>query len=65
LRFGQHESRGGLTVRNFRRFVLLLHVGKSVTEVCAILEINANQVYKAKARALEEVRSVLERLGVE
>jgi RNA polymerase sigma-70 factor (ECF subfamily) len=65
LRFGLQEARARLTERTYRAFELLLLEGKSVTEVCAILEINANQVYKAKARALEEVRSVLERLGVE
>jgi len=48
-----------------RAFELLLLDELSVPDACALTGLNANQVYKAKARILRRVRAALEHLGLE
>jgi len=49
----------------YRAFWLLVFEEKSVEEVCAILNINANQAYKAKSRVLERIRQKMAAIGVD
>ena len=65
LRYGLERAHERLPERTYRAFELLLLEEKSVPEVERELGMNANQVYKAKARALLEVRRVLERMGLD
>ena len=65
LRFALAECRERLSERTYQTFQLLLLEGLSVPDVCARMGMNANQVYKAKARALGAVREIIARLGVE
>jgi len=65
LRYGLEHAGRKLAPRDHEAFRMLLLEGASVPEVCERLGMNANQVYKAKSRALLQVRKVLENLGVE
>lgn len=62
FRFALREAEARLSERTRQAFSLLLE-GHAVEEVGRRMGMNANQVYKAKARALQSVREVLERLG--
>jgi len=64
LRYALRDALRGETSDAERAFELLLLDELGVPEVCARTGLNANQVYKAKARILRRVREVLERLGV-
>ena len=50
---------------SYRAFRMLLFDEQSVADVCRALDLNANQVYKAKSTILQKVRAVLRRLGAE
>lgn len=65
LRHALEEVRARESERTFRAFELLLVEELPVTELCERLGMNANQVYKAKARVLRRVKEVLGRLGGE
>lgn len=65
LRYALAEVRRREPPRSFHVFELLLQDGLSVAEVCERTGLNANQVYKAKARVLERVRAVLARLDLD
>lgn len=65
LRYALREAATRLSERTFQTFELLLIRGKSVPEVCSEMGMNANQVYKAKARALGCVREAVARLGTD
>lgn len=56
LKFCVAQTRGDVPEQTFEAFRLLVEDDCSVPEVCERLGINANQVYKAKARVLELVR---------
>jgi len=63
LRYCLEIARQKESERTYRAFQLLLEDELSVPEVCARMEMNANQVYKAKARVLQRVREAYERIG--
>ena len=63
LRHCLREVRRSEAEHTYRVFELLLVEELSVPEVCEKTGLNANQVYKAKARVLRRVREALERLG--
>ena len=65
LRFALESVRTKESERTVRIFEMLLLEELPVPEVCERTGTNPNQVYKAKARCLQRVREVLERLGVE
>ena len=65
LRFALQEASKRLSERTQQVFAMLLLGGRSVEEVCDLMGMNANQVYKAKGRALRAVRETLERLGAD
>lgn len=48
--------------RDYRAFRMILDGGCTVSEVCEALDMNSNQVYKAKSRALAKVRELLAKL---
>lgn len=55
LKFCVEKVRSQVSVRNFSIFRMLLLDDCTVEEVCANLDVNPNQVYKAKARVLAHV----------
>ncbi len=57
LRFCIDRARHGVSVPTFNAFHLLVVQDKSVEDVCALLGMNANQVYKAKSSVLKRIRS--------
>ncbi|MCK4660266.1 MAG: sigma-70 family RNA polymerase sigma factor [Phycisphaerae bacterium] len=59
------QVKGLISEKNYRAFSMLLFDGCSVAQVCAELEMNPNQVYVAKSRALQRVRQKLAELGFE
>lgn len=61
LRHALDAARARESERTFRAFELLI-AEVPVPEICAQLGMNANQVYKAKARVLKRVRELLVRL---
>lgn len=63
LLHGLSLARARVSPRSWRAFELLLMEQASVAEVCGALDLNPNQVYKAKSRVLATVRDVMERLG--
>ena len=63
LRFCLDEVKQTENERTFQVFEMLLFEGAPVETVCARLDLNANQVYKAKSRVLARVRAVMKRLG--
>lgn len=65
LRYGLREALRDEDDETRHAFELLLLEETTVPEVCARTGLNANQVYKAKARVLRRVREILEKLGVE
>lgn len=62
LRHCFERARTRVSERVFQAFELLLVHDRSVTAVCDELGMNANQVYKAKAQVLQEVRALLAQL---
>ena len=56
LRYCVELVRQHVSAQTFQAFQMLMQDGASVSEVCDVLGMNANQVYKAKARVLELVR---------
>ncbi len=65
LRYALREVAEHVSERTYQTFRLLLVDELTVADVCERMGMNANQVYKAKARGLAAVRGILERLGVE
>lgn len=63
LRYCLEIARTRESERSYQAFELLLVDELSVPEVCERMGMNPNQVYKAKARVLERVRSAYERIG--
>ena len=63
LRYCLALARRKVSEKSFRAFELLLEDDLSVPEVCERTGMNANQVYKAKARVLARVREAYERIG--
>ena len=63
LRYALAEVKRRESPASYGAFELLLVEELSVPEVCARLNLNANQVYKAKSRVLRRVRETLGRLG--
>lgn len=62
VRFALREVRTRVSEQSFQAFELLLLHGWEVPDVCVRMGMNSNQVYKAKARVLDRIRGVLERL---
>jgi|WetSurMetagenome_2_1015567.scaffolds.fasta_scaffold82303_2 RNA polymerase sigma factor (sigma-70 family) len=58
------QVRDVVSERSYCAFRMLLVDECPVSEVCARLDMNANQVYVAKSRVLQRVRRKLEELGV-
>jgi len=56
IRFCIEAARQSVSTKTFEAFQLLAHEGYSVTAVCEKLDLNPNQVYKAKARVLAAIR---------
>ena len=56
LRYSVELVRQEVPPQTFAAFQALMQDGATVSEVCNRLGMNANQVYKAKARVLELVR---------
>ena len=65
LRYGLREALSDEEDGPRHAFELLLLDETTVPDVCERTGLNANQVYKAKARILRRVREILEKLGVE
>jgi len=65
LRFCLDRVRDSVPERDFETFRLLLFEELPVDRVCERLAINANQVYKAKARVLAEVRRTIAELDAD
>ena len=65
LLHGLDRARALVSPLNWRAFEMLLLEDASVAQVCDALGLNANQVYKAKARVLESVREVLRTAGAD
>jgi len=59
LKFGVEQVRNEVAERDFQAFRMLVTDECSVAEVCRRLDLNPNQVYKAKARVLRRVREQL------
>lgn len=53
-------SRQRVSEQTFEVFRLLIQEERPVDEVCQRLQMNRNQVYKAKARVLENIREIME-----
>lgn len=58
LRVAIEQARRQVRESDFEVFEMLLE-NRPVSEVCAALSINANQVYKAKGRVLRHVREAM------
>ena len=65
LRYCVNEIRPSVGERTYQIFEFLLFMGYPVKEVCQRLGVNANTVYKAKARVLERVRQKMGELGLD
>lgn len=65
LRYGLEQAARRLPAKDYEAFRMLLLEDATVPEVCERMSWNANQVYKAKSRALRQVRKVLADLGIE
>jgi RNA polymerase sigma factor (sigma-70 family) len=59
LKYCVEMARTRVSERNFRVFEMLLVDNCTVDEVCTSLGLNANQVYKAKARVLKHVSRLM------
>jgi len=64
LQYCLEQVRGEVSDAQYRAFRLLVFEERSVQDVCAACEMNANQVYKAKSRILQRVREKLAELGL-
>ncbi|MEQ8768077.1 MAG: sigma-70 family RNA polymerase sigma factor [Planctomycetota bacterium] len=65
LRYALRRLRLRVSERDYDIFCRLLMGEETVEAICVHLEINANQVYKAKARVLKAVRVILDQEGLE
>ncbi len=63
LRFCVEQVRDSVPEEKYRVFCMLLYEDCSAGEVCDRLGMNRNQVYKAKAGVLQQVRNKLAELG--
>jgi len=57
--------RDEVSYESYAAFCMLLFDERPVEEVCGKLNMNANQVYKAKSRVLQRVRQRMAELGAE
>lgn len=62
LRYCVEQIHGTLSESVYQAFHLLVFEECSVDEVCERLDMNANQVYKAKSRVLKRIREKLAEL---
>lgn len=60
LRHCVQQAGSHVTEQSYQAFLLLVEEQCSVAEVCKRLGMNANQVYKAKARVLTTVRELMQ-----
>ncbi len=65
LKYCVEQVRGLVSEINFQAFHMLMLDECSVPDVCSRLGMNANQVYKAKSRVLQQVRRKMAELGME
>ncbi len=59
------QLRSEVSRTTFEAFSIVVIEGRSVAEACDVLGMNANQVYKAKARMLRRVREKMAEFGCE
>jgi RNA polymerase sigma-70 factor (ECF subfamily) len=59
------QLRSEVSRTTFEAFSIVVIEGRPVAEACDVLGMNANQVYKAKARMLRRVRDKMAELGCE
>ncbi len=59
LRYCVEQIRKSLSENNFKAFWMLVFDERPVEEVCSILGMNANQVYKAKSNTLARLRDMM------
>ncbi|MCP4246612.1 MAG: sigma-70 family RNA polymerase sigma factor [bacterium] len=59
------QLRSEVSRTTFEAFSIVVIEGRPVAEACDVLGMNANQVYKAKARMLRRVREKMAELGCE
>lgn len=62
LKYCVEQARASISKKNYEAFCMLLFEDASVEEVCDRLEMNPNQVYKAKSRVLQRVREIMSEL---
>ncbi len=65
LRYCVQQIKQEVPRHHYLAFRMLTFEGRSVPEVCEELEMNSNQVYKAKSRILERIRQKVGELGIE
>ncbi len=65
LKYCVEQVRGEVFQGTFQAFSMVVIKGRSVAEACDELGMNANQVYKAKARILRRVREKMAEFGCE
>lgn len=65
LRYCVQQAGLHVSAQSFEAFRLLVEEHRSVPEVCQHLNINANQVYKARARVLAAVRELMQAMFAE
>ena len=62
LKYCVKQVQASVSERDYRVFRMLLLDERSVKEVCQHFGVNANQVYKAKARVLKQVSGLMAKL---
>ncbi len=65
LKYCVELLRSEVSQRTFEAFSMFVIDGRPVAEVCDELGMNANQIYKAKARMLRRVRRKMAEIGCE
>lgn len=65
LRYCVEQLRGSVSEQTYRAFHMLVFEEREVDFVCRELDMNPNQVYKAKSRLLAMIREKMTELGVE
>jgi len=62
LRFCVQQARSRISQATFDAFTMLMQDDASVPDVCERLGMTPNQVYKAKAKALDAIRELMQQL---
>lgn len=62
LRYAMRKAKDLVTAETYEVFRQLVEEHRTVPQVCQALNLNANQVYKAKARVLTQIREIIELL---